>query len=63
MSSLPPDFAFTATGPAVGHHGVRRLLWQAGPLNDPVTVTGTDVARFDAGLIQTLHVFLDSPGA
>jgi hypothetical protein len=59
LSSLPPNFAFTAIGPAVGHHGVGRLRWQAGPPNGPIAVTGTDVARFEAGRIQTLHVFLD----
>jgi hypothetical protein len=59
LSSLPPNFAFTAIGPAVGHHGVGRLRWQAGPPNGPVAVTGTDVARFEAARIQTLHVFLD----
>src|SRR5260370_22538479 len=61
LSSLPPNFAFTAIGPAVGHHGVGRLRWQAGPPNGPVAVTGTDVARFEAGRIQALHVFLDPP--
>ena len=59
LSSLPPNFAFTAIGPAVGHHGVGRLRWQAGPPNGPVAATGTDVARFEAARIQTLHVFLD----
>jgi hypothetical protein len=59
LSSLPPNFAFTAIGPAVGHHGVGRLRWQAGPPNGPVAVTGTDVARFEAARIQTLQVFLD----
>jgi hypothetical protein len=39
LSSLPPNFAFTAIGPAVGHHGVGRLRWQAGPPNGPVAVT------------------------
>lgn len=62
-SNLPPNFAFTAIGPAVGHHDVGRLRWQAGPPNGPVAVTGTDVARFENGLIHSLHVFLDSPGA
>jgi hypothetical protein len=47
----------------VGHYGVGRLRWQAGPPSGPVAVTGTDVARFQDGLIQTLHVFLDPPGA
>ena len=59
LSSLPPNFAFTAIGPAIGHHGVGRLRWQAGSPNGPIAVTGTDVARFEAGRIQTLHVFLD----
>src|SRR5258708_35913627 len=36
LSSLPPNFAFNATGRAVGHHGVRRLRWLAGPPNRPV---------------------------
>ena len=63
LSSLPPNFAFTAIGPAVGHHGIGRLRWQSGPPNGPVAVTGMDVARFEGGLIQTLHVFIDPTGA
>jgi hypothetical protein len=63
LSSLPPNFVFTTTGPTVGHHGVARLRWQAGPPSGPVAVTGTDVARIEGGRIQTLHVFLDPPGA
>jgi hypothetical protein len=63
MSSLPPNFVFTAIGPAVGHHGMGRLRWQSAPLNGPVAVTGTDVAQIEGGKIQTLHVFLDPAGA
>ena len=63
LSGLPPNFVFTAVGPAVGHHGMGRLRWQSGPPSGPVAVTGTDVARFEHGRIQTLHVFLDPPGA
>jgi len=63
LSSLPPNYVFTVIGPAVGHHDVARLRWQAGPRNGPVTVTGTDVARFEGGRIQVLHVFLDPTGA
>lgn len=63
LSSLPPNFVFTAIGPAVGHHGVGRLRWQSGPPNGPVAVTGTDVAHFQGSLIQTLHVFIDPTGA
>ena len=62
LASLPPNFVFTAIGPAVGHHGVGRLRWQSGPPNGPAAVTGTDVARFEGGRIQTLHVFLDPSG-
>ena len=63
LASLPPDFAFTAIGPAVGHHGVGRLRWRSGPPNGPDAVTGTDVVRIEGGRIQTLHVFLDPTGA
>ena len=63
LASLPPDFVFTAIGGAVGHHGVARLRWQSGPPNGPAAVSGTDVAQFEGGRIQTLHVFLDPPGA
>lgn len=63
LASLPPSFAFTAIGPAVGHHDVARLRWQAGPPNGPIAMTGTDVTRFEGGRIQTLHVFLDPAGA
>ena len=63
LSSLPPTFAFVAIGPAAAHHGVGRLRWASGPENGPAAVTGTDVARFADGRIQTLHVFLDPAGA
>lgn len=63
LSSLPPDFVFTAIGPAVGHHDVARLRWQLGPSNGPAAVTGTDVVRFEGGRIQVLYVFLDPAGA
>ena len=59
LSKLPPTFAFTPVGPAVGHHGVGRLLWKAGPPNGPSAVTGMDVAFFEGGRIQALYVFLD----
>jgi hypothetical protein len=62
LASLPPNFVFSAIGPAVGHHGIGRLRWQSGPPNGPVAVTGTDVARVEGGRIQTLHVFLDPTG-
>jgi hypothetical protein len=59
LASLPPEFKFSAASPAVGHHGVARLQWSAGPLNGPAAVTGTDVAHVENGRIRALYVFLD----
>ena len=59
LSKLPTTFAFTPIGAAIGHHGVGRLLWKAGPPNGPPAVTGMDVAHFKDGRIQALYVFLD----
>jgi hypothetical protein len=59
LASLPPDFAFTVTAPAVGHHSVGRLRWQGGPSNGPAVVTGTDVAFLANGRIHALYVLLD----
>ena len=59
LSKLPPTFVFTPVGPAIGHHGVGRLLWKAGPPNGTSAVTGMDVAHFKDGRIQALYVFLD----
>jgi hypothetical protein len=63
LASLPPEFVFTALGPAIGHHGLARLRWAAGPANGPAAVTGTDVAHVAAGRIQSLYVLLDPAGA
>jgi hypothetical protein len=62
LAYLPPDFTFTPLRPALGHNGVGRLQWGAGPPGGPVAVTGTDVAHFERGLIRSLHVFLDQQG-
>ena len=59
LGHLPQDFVFTAIRPALGHNGLGRLQWGAGPAGGPFVVTGTDVARVEGGLIRTLHVFLD----
>ncbi|WP_457329958.1 nuclear transport factor 2 family protein [Rhizobacter sp. P5_C2] len=63
LTKLPPAFVFSATGPAVGHHGVGRLQWHCGPPNGPAVVTGTDVAHFEGSRIHSLFVFLDPSGA
>ncbi len=60
LAGMPRDFVFTPAGHAVGHNGVGRLFWRAGPPAGPVAVTGTDVARVEGGRIKSLHVFLDS---
>lgn len=59
QASLPREFVFTALGPAVGHHGVARLRWSAGPPGGPAAVTGTDVAHIENGRIKSLYVLLD----
>jgi hypothetical protein len=59
LSTLPPAFVFSPIGVAIGHHGVGRLLWKAGPPNGATAVTGMDVAHFQDGRIHALYVFLD----
>jgi ketosteroid isomerase-like protein len=63
LSKLPPTFAFTPSGAAIGHHGVGRLFWKAGPPDGPPVVTGMDIAHFKDGRIQALYVFLDPAAA
>ena len=50
---------FPASGPALGHNGVARLHWRAGPPNGSSAVTGTDVAFVENGRIRSLYVFVD----
>lgn len=59
LANLPSDFVFTASGIAIGHNGIARLHWRAGPPNGPVAVTGTDVAHVENGRIKALYVFVD----
>jgi predicted SnoaL-like aldol condensation-catalyzing enzyme len=61
LAGLPPEFAFTASGPAIGHHGIGRLRWRSGRRDHPAAVTGMDVAHFRNGRIHSLTVFLDPP--
>jgi hypothetical protein len=63
LSKLPPVFAFTPIGAALGHHGVGRLFWRAGPPNGPPVFTGMDIAHFKDSRIQALYVFLDPAAA
>ena len=61
LAQLPTEYTFTAIRPALGHNGIARLQWRAGPSGGPHAVTGTDVAQVEGGRIRTLHVFLDQP--
>jgi hypothetical protein len=63
LEQFGPTFAFTPVGPAVGHHGVGVLRWQAGPAGGPVAVTGTDAAEIIDGRIARLWVLLNPPTA
>jgi hypothetical protein len=53
LGRIGPEARFEATGDAVGHHGMGRLVWKSGP------ITGTDVVTVRDDRIATLHVFLD----
>src|SRR5258706_15733166 len=55
LSSLPPNFVFTAIGPAVGHHGMGRLRWRSGPPHGPAAGTGTGLARVGGGRSPRPH--------
>lgn len=61
LTQLPTDFVFSAIRPGVGHNGIGRLQWTAGPPGGLAALTGTDVARIEGGVIRSLHVFLDQP--
>ncbi len=59
LGSLPPEFSFTAMGPAIGHHSLGSLRWQSGPSDGPAVVKGMDIAHFADGRIRSLHVFIE----
>jgi hypothetical protein len=63
LAQMPPNFVFTAAGPAIGHHNVGRLRWRSGPPNGPVAVSGMDVAHFENGRIHSIYVFLEPASA
>jgi hypothetical protein len=63
LAHLPPNFAFSAEGSAIGHHNVGRLRWRSGPPDGPVAVTGIDVAHFEHGHIHSVYVFIEPAGA
>jgi hypothetical protein len=63
LAHLPPNFVFSAAGPAIGHHNLGRLKWRSGPPDGPAVVTGMDVANFEQGRIHSIYVFLEPADA
>ena len=63
LAHLPPNFVFSAAGPAIGHHNIGRLKWRSGAPDGPVAVTGMDVAHFEQSRIHSLYVFLEPAAA
>jgi hypothetical protein len=61
LERFGPTFRFTPLAPAVGHHDLGVLHWQAGPENGPVAVTGADAAQIVDGRIARLWVLLNPP--
>lgn len=59
LKQFGPAFRFVPDGVAVGHHGLGRLAWHAGPEHGPVAVTGADVALVEGGKISRLWVLLN----
>lgn len=60
LATIPPEFSFTAMGPALGHHSVGRLRWQSGAPGGPTVVKGMDIAHFIDGRIHSLYVFIEN---
>ncbi|WP_332117981.1 nuclear transport factor 2 family protein [Azorhizobium caulinodans] len=63
LEQFGPSFQFAPLAPAVGHHGLAVLRWEAGPEGGPIAVTGTDAANIVDGRIARLWVLLDPPAA
>ena len=63
LAHLPPNFVFSAAGPAIGHHNIGRLKWRSGPPDGPAAFTGMDVAHLEQGRIHSIYVFLEPTGA
>jgi hypothetical protein len=59
LKQFGPTFRFVPDGVAVGHHGLGRLAWHAGPEQGPVAVTGADVVQIESGKISRLWVLLN----
>jgi hypothetical protein len=56
---LPSNFVFTKLKPVIINNNIGRLIWGAGPEDQPSVATGMDIAHFENGKIKSLYVFLD----
>ncbi|MBA2694397.1 MAG: nuclear transport factor 2 family protein [Actinobacteria bacterium] len=55
-----PGFIFRLAGPVDGHHEQLRFGWELGPVNEPATIIGFDVATLDTtGKVNAVYGFLD----
>lgn len=63
LDQFGPTFRFVPLSPAIGHHGLGTLRWQADPEGGPITVTGADVAEVVEGRMARLWVLLDPSAA
>ena len=59
LAGLPAGFVFTATAPALGHHGMYSLPWRGGPPDNPSMLTGYDLVRFENGLMNDIYVLIN----
>jgi len=59
LASFPPDFAFTVSGPAIGHHDRCCVQWRGGSPGQTALVSGTDVVEVENGRIKSIYVFID----
>src|ERR1700690_3058882 len=57
LAHLPPNFVFSAAGPAIGPHNIGRLKWRSGPADGAAAVTGMDIVHFEKGRIHSVYVF------
>lgn len=62
LSQIPPNFTFSAIRPALALHNIARLQWRLSGPDGTVAATGTDIARFEDGMIRALYVFIDQQG-
>jgi len=58
LKGMPNGFRFEISGPSSEHHGIAITRWR-GTVGGEVTVSGSDVARVENGLIGDHYFFFD----